>query len=175
MDSRPGVTESGTADSRTVSIYAAVIRDVIEFRNRPVFVWTQLCEDADAAAAHYGPCPEALTPLEQEAIVALLASDVPNLSFVAETETVDQDIFDNIGAEVVRLGPIEELRKVVERDERDVRIQVPAMHICGGKCGGGSVWVVKQNNDGWEVTVRRLATTCGLPDRGETSRTKESR
>lgn len=76
---------------------------------------------------------------------------LPNLSFVAETETVAQDMLDGAGAELVRLGPIEELHEVVEGDTRFVRIQVPAMHICGGLCGGGSVWEVEQTNDSWEV------------------------
>jgi hypothetical protein len=36
-------------------------------------VWTQLCEHADEATAHYGSCPETLTTPEQDAIVAPLA------------------------------------------------------------------------------------------------------
>lgn len=156
-----GASDPPPIDSRRVSIYSAVIHDVIEYRSGPVFVWTQLCEHADEATAHYGSCPETLTTPEQDAIVALLAEDVPNLSFVAETETVAQDMLDGAGAELVRLGPIEELHEVVEGDTRFVRIQVPAMHIfriqvpamhiCGGLCGGGSVWEVEQTNDGWEV------------------------
>lgn len=137
-----GGGETPPEDTRRIEIYGAVIRDVVDFRDGPVYVWTELCENADAAASQYSPCPDSLTAAEQQAIVSLLADDVAELSFIRDTQAVAGDVFDGDGGELVRLGPIERI---------EGRIQVPAMHLCGNVCGGGSVWVVEETSDGWAV------------------------
>jgi len=137
-----GGSEPPAVDARRIEIYGAVIRDVVEFRDGPVYVWTELCDNADAAASRYSPCPDSLMAAEQQAIVSLLADEVAELRFIEDTEAAAGDVFDGEGGELVRLGPIEEV---------DGRIQVPAMHLCGNVCGGGSVWVVEETSDGWAV------------------------
>jgi len=140
-----GSTGSPTVDEARIGVYAAVIRDVIEFRTDPVYVWTELCSSAEGAA--FGDdleaCPDSLSSSEQEAIASVLAADVPQLEFVQEAEAIAQDIFDHGGAELVRLGPIEEV---------EGRTQVAASHVCGNLCGSGSVWVVEETEDGWAIT-----------------------
>ena len=134
-------SEPTAVDARRIEIYGAVIRDVVEFGTGPVYVWTELCDNADAAAEHYSPCPHSLTATEQQAIVSLLAEEVPKLRFIEDAQAVAEEVFEG-GSELVRLGPIQEI---------EGRVQVPAMHVCGNVCGGGSVWVVEETSEGWVV------------------------
>lgn len=129
-------------DERRVEIYAAVIRDVVEFQDVTVYVWTQICEGADGVG-DTAPCPEALTADEQTAVASLLANEISDVRFVDQTEAVAQGIFDGNGGELVRLGPITQV---------DGRVQVPGSHHCGGLCGGGSIWVVEETGGDWRVT-----------------------
>jgi len=141
----PGTSGSPTVDERRVGIYAGVIRDLIEGPDGPVYVWTELCSGAEGAAFGDDPdsCPDSLTPPEREAIASLLGEDVPLLEFVEEAEPIGQEILERGGAELVGLGPIEEVES---------RIQVAASHVCGNVCGSGSLWVVEETGEGWAIT-----------------------
>lgn len=140
-----GSTGSPTVDETRVRVYAAVIRDVIEFRAGPVYAWTELCSSAEGAGFGKDPeaCTDSLSSAEQDAISSLLAADVPQLEFVEEAEAIARDIFDHGGAELIRLGTI---------DEVGGRTQVAASHVCGNLCGSGSVWVVEETEEGWTIT-----------------------
>lgn len=133
---------SPAVDPRRVEIFAATIRDVIEFKDGPVYVRTEICDNADQAG-HFGPCTDSITAAEQEAIASLLVDEVPEVTFVEDTEAVDEEIFVGANVELVRLGQIEEI---------EGRIQVAAMHNCGNVCGGGSVWILEERSGGWVVT-----------------------
>jgi hypothetical protein len=138
-----GRTEpSPSIDPQRVGIYEAVVRSQIEFRGEHVWIYDQICEDAEAAGESDGRCPEAFSADEQRALLEAL-SDVRKVEFVSNTAGLTDRIFDgDVAGQIIRVGPI------VERNDR---IEVAASHYCGGLCGGGSTWHVRQTADGWEV------------------------
>jgi hypothetical protein len=138
----PGSTSSGL-DERRLSIYEAAIRSQIEFRDEKVWIFDRICTDAEGPGDGDGECPDAFSPAEQDALLRALA-DMPSVRFVEDTEALTQRIFDGKEhGQIVRVGPIV---------EGDGRVELAASHYCGGLCGGGSVWLVERDEDGWMVT-----------------------
>jgi hypothetical protein len=140
----PSSASSGP-DQYRLRIYEAVIRSQIEFGDQRVWVLDRICPNAGrgGAGGGHGKCPEAFSPGEQDALLEAL-TDVPTVRFVHDTRPLTQRIFDGRRhGQIVRVGPIV---------ERGGRVEVPASHYCGGLCGGGSVWSVERDEDGWTVT-----------------------
>lgn len=128
-------------DERTVAIYEAVIRDQVEWRGDPVWIFDRLCRGA-GDARRGGRCPESLSQSQKRALSAALA-DLGPIRFVSVTDPVVDQIFAGKRGFLVRLGPI---------DGRGDRVQVAASHYCGGLCGGGSTWVVQRADAAWKVS-----------------------
>jgi hypothetical protein len=138
-----GTAPSPSIDPQRLGIYEAVIRDQIEFKSEHVWIYEQICNDAEGPSSGHGSCPDLFSDDEQAALLAAL-SDVPDVEFVSDTADLTDRIFNgDIAGQIVRVGPIV---------ERDGGFEVAASHYCGGLCGGGSTWLVRQAGDGWEVT-----------------------
>ena len=137
-----GPTE--TVDRRRVEIYSTLIRQLVELRDVPIYVRSRLCENANDLGAPEG-CTDRLTSEEQGAIAAALEGQ-HHIVFVSDLDQLESDLPASGGTdlthEVVLLGPIEGDGDTVE---------VPGSHVCGGLCGGGSVWVLVRADRVWEV------------------------
>lgn len=138
---RPVSTSPGL-DARRLGIYEAAIRNQIEFKNEKVWIFDRICSDAEGTGGGQGECLDTFTPAEQDELLRALA-DVPSVRFVEDTDALTRWIFDGREhGQIIRVGPIL---------ERDGHIEVAASHYCGGLCGGGSVWLVEPDEDGWTV------------------------
>ena len=138
-----GSGPSPSIDPERLGIYEAVIRNQIEFKGQHVWIYDQICEDAEGPGRSKGPCPDAFSQDEQEALLQAL-SDVPRIEFVSETDALTDRIFKgDATGQIIRVGPIV---------EREGDVEVAASHHCGGLCGGGSTWLVQQADDGWRVS-----------------------
>jgi hypothetical protein len=138
-----GSGPSPSIDAERLGIYEAVIRSQIEFDEERVWIYDRICEGAEGPGSAEGTCPDAFSPDEQQALLQAL-SDVPHVEFVSGTDALTDRIFNGeVTGQIIRVGPI------VERDDD---VEVAGSHYCGGLCGGGSVWLVREAGDGWEVT-----------------------
>jgi hypothetical protein len=130
-------------DARKIAIYEAVVRSLADDfpTGSTVSIYDRVCANADAAGGAED-CSSVFSHDEQTALLRAL-SDWPSVEFVPRTEQLEKDIFSGNGGMLIRLGPI--------AGDGD-KVDVPASDYCGGLCGQGGVWVVKQGSDGWSVT-----------------------
>ncbi|MEX0755986.1 MAG: hypothetical protein WEA54_01065 [Actinomycetota bacterium] len=133
-------------DTTRMEVYEAAVRHLISLeaagRWDTIFIRETLCENADSGS--FGKdCETAFTPQEQSYLANRLA-DEARVFFVTDfSEVHDRDRLWASGRGVyVWVGPLH---------RRNDHFEVAGSMVCGGLCGTGSAWEVRQTAAGWKV------------------------
>jgi hypothetical protein len=146
-DGRAG-SSPPTVDERRVGVYGALITELAGEEPigwRHVYVVTHLCENA-SEPMEPKRCDDVLSEAERAALRSRL--DDMRLRFIDDpTELYDDPWLQGPPRDVViRLGPIV---------ERAGEVRVGASYGCGGLCGGGTTYVLEEDEDSWSVVGQR--------------------
>lgn len=140
----PGTPEP---DTTRLDVYETMIRHLAA---QEAFSWNQIvvvrgiCANAGSPMEKKG-CGETFTAGEEAALIERLADVGSKVRFVEDpTPLFDDDWFqgepDRI---VVWLGPIE---------DEGGELHVGGSFGCGGLCGSGATWILREQGAGWKVT-----------------------
>jgi hypothetical protein len=145
----PAPTGDGGPDPSVtrLDVYEAMVRHLAaqeDFSWAEVVIVRGICSDASEPADHTG-CQETFSQADESALVARLVDLAPTVRFVTDPARLfDKDWFEG-GPDriVVWLGP------VVDKGEE---VHVGGSFGCGGLCGSGSTWVLRNEEGRWQVT-----------------------
>jgi hypothetical protein len=143
----PGAGGSPEPDATHLEVYETMVRHLAgqeQIQWSEVVIVRGICANAGEPAEHTG-CDEEFSASDEEAMLGRLADLAPTVRFVDDpTPMFDEDWMQGEPDRIVLwLGPIED-----KGDE----IQVGGSFGCGGLCGSGSTWVLREKADGWKVT-----------------------
>ena len=135
----PGVTR--------LDVYEAT---VCHLAGQESFDWTEvvivrgICANAGEPAEHTD-CESAFSPDDESALRGRLVDLAPKVRFVDDpTPMFDDDWMQGEPDRIVLwLGPI---------DEQGDEVHVGGSFGCGGLCGSGTTWVLREKPEGWKVT-----------------------
>lgn len=134
-------------DITRLDVYETMVRHLA---GQEHFAWTEvvivrgICANAGEPAEH-NRCDTEFTADDETALLSRLTNLAPTVRFVNDpTRLFDKDWFEGEPDQIVLwLGPI------VDRGDE---LHVGGSFGCGGLCGSGSTWVLREETDGWQVT-----------------------
>jgi hypothetical protein len=134
-------------DTTRLDVYETMVRHLAEQEH---FTWAEvvivrgICANA-AEPAEHNRCDAEFSANDETALVGRLADLAPTVRFVNDpTPLFDEDWFQGEPERIVLwLGPIQ---------EKADGLHVGGSFGCGGLCGSGSTWVLREHADGWKVT-----------------------
>lgn len=134
-------------DTTRIDVYETMVRHLAGQESadwNEVVIVRGICANAGEPAEHTD-CEESFATEDESALLGRLVDLAPTVRFVDDpTPMFDDDWMQGEpDAIVVWLGPIED-----EGDE----IHVGGSFGCGGLCGSGTTWVLREKADGWKVS-----------------------
>jgi hypothetical protein len=130
-------------DSTEADVNEAVIRHLlgaVQADWETIYIRETICDNGGTGSKPKG-CDTEFTP-EERRILAERLADVGRVVFVAGWDDVPNAFGIGERSVFVWLGPLE---------FHDDRYEVPGSMVCGGLCGTGSIWDVRQRGDRWTV------------------------
>jgi hypothetical protein len=130
-----------------MGIYEGLARELVgteKIEWKKVVVVSKLCENAGGAEGPEG-CVDSFSSAEQEELARRLGDLSTTVTFVEDPTPLYDDDWMMGPPEilVLRLGTI---------TERGDGVQVGGSYGCGGRCGGGTTYLLEEKTGGWEVT-----------------------
>jgi hypothetical protein len=142
----PGTGGPDPATTR-LDVYETVVRHLAgqeSFAWNEVVIVRSICANAGEPVEHTD-CEEGFATQDESALLGRLVDLAPTVRFVDDPTPMFDDgwMQGEPDAIVMWLGPIEE-----KGDE----VRVAGSFGCGGLCGSGTTWVLRERADGWKVT-----------------------
>jgi len=143
----PGSGGNPEPDTTHLDVYETMIRHLAGQESsqwNEVVVVRGICSNAGEPAEHEG-CKDEFSADDEAALLSRLTDLAPMVRFVNDpTPLFDDDWFQGEPDRIVLwLGPIQ---------EKADGLHVGGSFGCGGLCGSGSTWVLREKADGWKVT-----------------------
>jgi hypothetical protein len=139
---------AGRAETQPLEAYEAVIRHLVSTEHadwETIYVMERICANA-GDGAEVRDCDDAFTPESQDDLGSRLSDLGAPIRFVRDYEDADRNgrILEGRERSVfVWLGPVS--------PGPEGSVQVPGSMVCGGLCGRGSVWKLKDGDGAWVV------------------------